>query len=94
LQVFYEIFKKHEIKPLEEFTMNPGFKNFQTIKKGEHLAKCNEKDELVVNLKIARFFTKNFLHLLGYRSRRIDEKYLKVKNRESASRNEEYEDFF
>ncbi len=156
LQAFYEIFKKYEIKPLEKFSMNVGFKNFQKITKGQHLALSNgktviaqqncrifmplyqgkgndgffmvriipkiflnisallrkihfdrllpilpgvswassKKEELVVNLKIARFFTKNFLHLLGYRSKTIDKTHLRVKNREAASRDEEYENFF
>ena len=47
-------------------------------------------EALVLNLKIARFFTKPFLHLLGYRSRQVDQTHLIVKNRESASRTEEY----
>tara|TARA_R110002124_G_scaffold138798_1_gene302839 strand:- start:66105 stop:67295 length:1191 start_codon:yes stop_codon:yes gene_type:complete len=51
----------------------------------------DKKDELIVNLKIARFFTKDFLHLLGYRSRKIDKNYLRVKNREAAARDSEYE---
>ncbi len=153
LQAFYEIFNKYEIKPLEQFTMNLGFKNFQTINKGQHIAtsdgkpilaqkSCrifmplyqgkgndgffmiqripkiflniskvlrkihfdrilpmlpgvhwasNKKDELVVDLKIARFFTKKFLHLLGYRSRSIDKTHLRIKNREAVSRDSEYE---
>jgi hypothetical protein len=53
-----------------------------------------KKNELIVNLKIARFFTKKFLHLLGYRSRRVDKIHLRVKNREAASRNDEYENLF
>ena len=48
-------------------------------------------DELIVNLLIAKFFTKQFLHLLGYRSKRIDKNHLRVKNREAASRAEEYQ---
>lgn len=47
-------------------------------------------DALVVNLKIARFFTKPFLHLLGYRSKQINRTHLVIKNREAASRTEEY----
>ncbi len=50
----------------------------------------SKKDELVVDLKIARFFTRNFLHLLGYRNKRMDKTHLRVKNRESASRHTEY----
>ncbi|MEP2023928.1 MAG: aspartoacylase, partial [Reichenbachiella sp.] len=47
-------------------------------------------DALVLNLKIARFFTKPFLHLLGYRSRQMDQTHLVVKNREAASKKEDY----
>ena len=47
-------------------------------------------DELIVNRKIARFFTKQFFHLLGYRSRRVDKSHLIMKNRESTSREKEY----
>ena len=155
-QSFYEIIKRYEIKPFEEFEMAAGFKNFQSIQKGIHIANSNgnaiyaeqsdrifmplyqgkgndgffmirktprvflrissvlrkirfdkilpllpgihwasdKKDELIVNLKIARFFTKKFLHLLGYRSRQVDKTHLRVKNREAASRNEAYEGYF
>jgi predicted deacylase len=48
------------------------------------------RDALVVNRKIARFFSKQFFHLLGYRSRRIDKTHLIMKNREAASREKEY----
>lgn len=53
--------------------------------------KSRTKDTLIVNLKIARFFTKQFLHLLGYRSKRIDKTHLVVKNREASSKVSEYE---
>lgn len=52
-----------------------------------------EQDELIVNLKVARFFTRKFLHLLGYRNKRIDKTHLKVKNREAASKASEYEGY-
>lgn len=45
---------------------------------------------LVVDLKIARFLAKQLLHLLGYRSKEIDKKRLVIKNREAASRTDEY----
>lgn len=155
-QAFYEIYKRYEIKPFEDFKMDPGFNNFQPIKKGIPLAKSNgkqivathqgnifmplyqgkgndgffmirevpkvfltiskllrnikfdsfltllpgvswassRKDALIVNLKIARFFTKNFFHLLGYRSRTIDTTNLIVKSREASSRNSEYDFWF
>jgi len=151
-QQIYEIYLRHEIKESEEFKMEPGFINFQPIKRGQKLAKSNEniilasasgrifmplyqgkgndgffeirsvpkvflnlslvlrkfkfdhllpllpgvrwasskKNELVVNLKIARLFTRQFFHLLGYRSKQLDKAHLRVKNREAASRKNEY----
>ena len=50
----------------------------------------DKKDTLVVDQRIARFFAKSFLHLLGYRARRFDRSRLIAKNRESASKHEEY----
>ncbi len=50
-----------------------------------------KREELVVNLKVARFFTKKFFHLLGYRSKQIDKTHLRMKNREVASRTKDYE---
>ena len=49
-----------------------------------------KKDALRVNRNIAKFFTKKFFHLLGYRSRRLNKTHLIMKNREAASREEEY----
>ena len=48
------------------------------------------REEMIVNLKIARFFTKQFFHLLGYRSKQTDATHLRMKNREALSRNYEY----
>ncbi len=48
------------------------------------------KGHLKVNLKIARFFTKQFFHLMGYRSKVKDDKFLIAKNREHASKKELY----
>ncbi len=50
-----------------------------------------KRHTLRINLKIAFLFTKEFFHLLGYRSKRIDETHLVMKNREEESRDEEYE---
>ncbi|WP_296618388.1 succinylglutamate desuccinylase/aspartoacylase family protein [Marivirga sp.] len=50
----------------------------------------SKKSTLRVNRKVARFFTKDFFHLLGYRSKRLDKNYYLMKNREIASREEEY----
>ena len=52
--------------------------------------KSKKREELVVNLKVARFFTKKFFHLLGYRSRQTDATHLWLKNREASSRENEY----
>ena len=151
-QIIYEITKRHEIKTKDHFVMEPGFTNFQAVKKGQLLAKSNgnkvvasesvqifmplyqgkgndgffeirsvpkvflnlsavlrtvrfdkllpilpgvtwsnnKKEKLIVNLKVARFFSKQFFHLLGYRSKQIDETHLRMKNREAASRKSDY----
>ncbi len=39
---------------------------------------------------MARILTKQFLHLMGYRSRTTDSKWLIVKSREAASKYKEY----
>ncbi|GAA4272389.1 succinylglutamate desuccinylase/aspartoacylase family protein [Aquimarina gracilis] len=51
---------------------------------------ADQKNTLTVNLKVAPFFTKQFFHLLGYRSREIDSTHLKLKNRELVSKTKEY----
>ena len=48
------------------------------------------KDELIVNKRIAFLFTRQFLHLMGYRNKTLDQTHLIVRNRERASRNKEY----
>ncbi|MFT0713509.1 succinylglutamate desuccinylase/aspartoacylase family protein [Flagellimonas lutimaris] len=52
----------------------------------------DQKDTLVVDQRVARFFAKSFLHLLGYRARKFDRSHLIAKNRESASKSLEYAD--
>jgi len=49
-----------------------------------------DRTALMVDLRIARFFTKKIFHLLGYRSRNLDGKHLVMTNREQASRTEDY----
>ena len=49
---------------------------------------------LLVNLKVARFFSKPLFHLLGYRSKQKDSTHLILVNRERAARNKDYEDTF
>ena len=43
-QKTFEITYRHEIKKGEDFKMEPGYKNFQEIKKGELLAKNGDKE--------------------------------------------------
>jgi len=50
-----------------------------------------QKHSLIVNRRIAIFFTKQFFHLLGYRSKQVDKTHLIMKNRERRSRDKEYE---
>lgn len=51
-------------------------------------------DTLLVNLRIARFFSKKLFHLLGYRVIRQDRTHLQLSNRERSARTEAYEDEF
>ncbi|MFP2996970.1 succinylglutamate desuccinylase/aspartoacylase family protein [Spongiivirga sp. MCCC 1A20706] len=50
------------------------------------------RDALIVNRRIAIFFAKQFFHLLGYRSKELDHNHYRMKNREAASRTEDYEE--
>lgn len=148
----YEISYGFRISEEDLFIMNPGFVNFQHVKKGQEMAVKNnipviasytgrifmplyqnsgkdgffeirkvapfmlqlsavlrkiyfanllvllpgvrwesgKHDALMVDRKIARFFAKQFFHLLGYRSRRVNKTHLIMKNREAASREKEY----
>jgi len=52
--------------------------------------RSDKKDTLIVNRKIAWLFAKQFFHLMGYRSKKLDKTHLIVKNREAASREDEY----
>ncbi len=65
------------------------FDNFLTILPGIH--RVSDKSEiLMVNLKIARFFSKPFFHLLGYRERVVDKTHMALYNRERAAKNNMY----
>ncbi|WP_024772371.1 succinylglutamate desuccinylase/aspartoacylase family protein [Aquimarina macrocephali] len=87
---FFAIHSVHPIfLKLSTILRKAHFDNIITILPGIHWA-SNKKNELTVNLKIARFFTKQFFHLLGYRSKQVDKTHLNLKNRESASKNREY----
>jgi predicted deacylase len=61
------------------FTLLPGVK-------WEH----RDKEVLRVDLKVARFMAKPFFHLLGYRVRQLDSNYLRLYNREKASKKKMY----
>jgi Succinylglutamate desuccinylase / Aspartoacylase family len=151
-QDVYEICSRYKIQDGEAFMMNPGFINFQRIRKGQKLGLSDGKtvfssrngkilmplyqsrgdegfftirrirsvylhlsavlrkmrfdralsllpgvrwasdkqDTLSVDGRVARFFAKQFFHLMGYRSKKIDRNYLIMKNRETASRNGDY----
>ena len=53
-----------------------------------------DKERLMINLRITRFFSKQVFHLLGYRSKQKDQTHLLLSNREQAAKNEQYEDTF
>lgn len=48
------------------------------------------KESLLVNRSIARFFTKSFFHLLGYRNREISKNQWLMHNRERTAKNVMY----
>jgi hypothetical protein len=54
--------------------------------------KNKEKAQLIVNLRVARFYSKAIFHLLGFRNRTLDRDHLLIKNREKVARNELYKD--
>ncbi len=49
-----------------------------------------QREALRVNLRVARFYTKQLFHLLGYRSKTADETHLIMTNREVASKMGDY----
>ena len=53
--------------------------------------KSEERDTLIVDQRVARFFAKSFFHLLGYRARKFDETHLVAKSREQASKTGDYQ---
>ena len=50
------------------------------------------KDRLMVNLKVTRFLSKPFFHLMGYRSKTVDATHVLMSNRERAAKNQMYKD--
>ena len=65
------------------------FDNFLTMLPGIHRV-SEESEILMVDLKIARFFSKPFFHLLGYRERVVDKTHMALYNRERAAKNNMY----
>ena len=49
-----------------------------------------EKESLMVNTRVATFFTRPFFHLLGYRNRIIDKTHFIMNNRELTAKNGMY----
>lgn len=49
------------------------------------------RDALIVNRKVARFLTREIFHLFGYRSKVIGKYQVRMKNREAAAREKDYE---
>jgi predicted deacylase len=151
---FYEIRYRYAITEGEEFSMKPGFTNFERIATGELLAWSGENeieapqkglifmplyqnqgddgffvirrlnglvlwiskilrrirfdtvltmlpgvrrspshDGLEVDLGMARFFAKDFFHLLGYRSAKVKTGVLHMTNRERNSRSSDYKNY-
>jgi succinylglutamate desuccinylase len=50
----------------------------------------SEKESLLVNTRVAHFFTKPFFHLLGYRNRVLDRTHFAMNNREHTAKNGMY----
>jgi hypothetical protein len=50
----------------------------------------SKKESLLVNLRVARFFTISFFHLLGYRNRQVDQTHMIMHNRERTAKNKMY----
>lgn len=49
-----------------------------------------KKENILVDLRVARFFTRAFFHVLGYRNRTLQENYLLISNRELQAKTELY----
>ena len=49
-----------------------------------------DKEKILVDLRIARFFTRSLFHVLGYRNRTIQHDYLMITNRELKAKSEMY----
>ena len=60
-----------------------------TLLPGISWASAN-KDQLMVDLKVAKYLSKPLFHLLGYRSKKLDKTHILMTNRERAAKNEMY----
>jgi len=52
----------------------------------------SSKKQLLVNLKVSRFYSKSIFHILGFRSRELDKYHILINNREKTARNALYKD--
>jgi succinylglutamate desuccinylase len=50
----------------------------------------HKKERLMVNIRVARFYSKAVFHLLGYRNRTLDKSHLLINNREKVAKNSMY----
>jgi succinylglutamate desuccinylase len=67
--------------------------NFLTVFPGITWNDTNQ-NALKVNTVIAKYFAKPIFHLLGYRSKRVNQNYLILNNREKVSRTQIYKNEF
>ncbi len=74
---------------LSSFLRRIKFDSFLVLLPGISWSNKN-KEKLRVNLKIARYFTKSFFHLLGYRNQTLDKNHLLLRNRERPAKTELY----
>lgn len=49
-----------------------------------------EKETMIVDLRIAQFIARPLFHLFGYRNKKIDSRYLLIRNREYRSKESDY----
>ncbi|MEZ4817224.1 MAG: succinylglutamate desuccinylase/aspartoacylase family protein [Flavobacteriaceae bacterium] len=75
---------------LSKWLRNVSLDHFLVFLPGIHW-KDNNKEALIVNLFIARFFAKQFFHLLGYRNQKKGSSHLVLYNREKASKKTLYQ---
>lgn len=74
---------------LSRFLRKIRFDAFMTVFPG--VRRSAHGNNLLVDRRIARFFTRAFFHLLGYRSWKIDHRFFEMRNRETNARTREYQ---